>query len=134
MEPQAAVKKPQPVTTAVKLLWTSFALGLIKLPMDLSSLNSAAPTPYVYFVMFFTFIVIGYLIYRISAGENWARITFLAMLIIGLLPSLPQISGEFSRAPLSATLLLTQIGLQAYALILLFTQPGSGWFNKAKAE
>lgn len=124
-------QKPHSVATAIKFLWASFVLGLVKTVMDFSSLQTMAPATYVYFVVFFTFVVIGYLIFRISAGENWARIAFLVMFIIGMLPSLPQLMSEFSREPVSASFFVAQIGLQIYGLYLLFSQHGSSWFLKA---
>ena len=133
MESQPAAQKPQSVVLAVKFLWASFAIGLVKTLMDFPNLSAAASPAYIYFVMFFTFVVIGYLIFRISAGENWARIAFLVMFVIGMLPALPVIMGEFSRAPVAGALSVVQVGIQIYALYLLFTQPGSGWFGKTKA-
>lgn len=122
--------KPRSVATAIKLLWASFALGLVKAAMDFPSLQTMATPAYLYFVMFFTFVVIGYFIFRISAGENWARIAFLVMFIVGMLPTLPQLMDEFSREPVSASFIVAQIGLQVYGMYLLFTPPGSIWFRK----
>lgn len=129
METQAIVQKPQPVGTAVNLLWASLAVGLIKMLMDFSHL-SAAPAALTNFVLVFTFALLSFLIFKISAGKNWARITFLIMFIVGMLPTLPIIFGEFSRSPVVGALSITQIGLQAYALFIIFTHPGSLWFQK----
>ena len=129
METQAIAQKPQPVGTAVNLLWASLAVGLIKMLMDFSHLG-APPAAFTNFVLVVTFAVLGFLIFKISAGKNWARITFLIMFIVGMLPTLPIIFGEFSRSPVVGALSVTQIGLQAYALFIIFTQPGGRWFQK----
>ena len=129
-ESSARKHKPKSVSRAVKLLWLSYIIGLIRLPMDFSALTATGSLAYPLFVAFFTFVVIGYLIFRISVGENWARLTFLVLLIIGLLPTLPQIMNEISRAPLTAAFTITHISIQAYALYLLFTSPGRDWFIK----
>lgn len=133
MEAQDSVQKPQSVDTAVNLLWASLAVGLVKMLMDLSSLSAIAPAAFTNFVMIFVFAFIAFLIFKISAGRNWARITFLVLFGIGMLPTLPLILAEFSRAPVVGALSVAQVGLQVYALFLLFTQPGSAWYRKVAA-
>lgn len=130
METVPASQKPQAVVTAINLLWASLAVGLVKMLMDFSNLSAVAPAAFTNFVLVFTFALIGFLIFKISAGRNWARITFLVMFIIGVLPTLPIVLGEFSRSAVVGALSVAQIGLQLYALFLLFTQPGSSWFRK----
>ncbi|MEQ1535132.1 MAG: hypothetical protein ABL923_04580 [Burkholderiaceae bacterium] len=130
METQNAVQKPQPVATAVNLLWASMAVGLVKMLMDFSYLSAVAPAAFTNFVLVFTFALIAFLIFKISVGRNWARITFLVMFVIGMLPTLPLMLGELSRSPVVGALSVAQVGLQVYALFLLFTQPGSVWFRK----
>jgi hypothetical protein len=130
MEAQSVTQKPQPVGTAVNLLWASLAVGLVKMLMDFSNLSTLAPAAFTNFILIFTFALIGFLIFKISAGKNWARITFLVLFIIGVLPTLPIVLGEFSRSSVVGALSVAQIGLQVYALFLLFTLPGSNWFRK----
>ncbi len=125
-------QKPKPVAVAVTLLWVSYAMGLARGLMDFSALTAVASLAYVAFVMFFTFALIAYLIFRIAAGENWARIGFLVMLILGLIPTLPQIIKEWPGAPFAAILTVLQLAIQAYALFLLFTSPGNSWFRARK--
>lgn len=131
METQSTVQKPQPVVTAVNLLWASLAVGLVKMLMDFSNLSAVAPAALTNFILIFTFALIGLLIFNISSGKNWARITFLILFIIGVLPTLLMVLGEFSRSPVVGALSMGQIGLQVYALFLLFVQPGNSWFRKA---
>lgn len=126
------VQKPKSVAIAIKLLWISYAMGLARASIDFSTLTAVASVPYILFMMLFTFVLIGYLIFRISAGENWARIGFLIMLIVGLIPTLPQIVREWPSAPFAAMLSGAQLTIQAYALFLLFTAPGNSWFRRNK--
>jgi len=130
METQSAAQKPQPVVTAVNLLWASLAVGLVKMLMDFSNLSGMAPAAFTNIILIFTFALIAFLIFKISAGRNWARITLLVMFIIGVLPTLPIVLDDFSRSAVVGALTVAQIGLQVYALILLFTEPGSSWFRK----
>jgi hypothetical protein len=133
METLPTAQKPQSVITAINLLWASLAVGLVKMLMDFSNLSAAAPAAFTNFILIFTFALIGFLIFKISSGRNWARVTFLVMFIIGVLPTLPIVLVEFSRSAVVGALSVAQIGLQVYALILLFTQPGSSWFRKIVA-
>jgi len=89
--------------------------------LDFSNLSAIASAAFTIFVLIFTFALIGFLIFKISAGRNWACITFLVMFVIGLLPTLPLMLGEFSRAPVVGALSVAQVGLQGYAMFLLFS-------------
>lgn len=130
METQSAIQKPQTVGTAINLLWASLALGLVKALMDYTHLSATAPAASIFLVFAFTFSLLGFLIFKISTGKNWARITFIIMFVIGMLPTVSFVLGEFSRSPIVGALSVAQIGLQGYALFLLFSRPGSGWFRK----
>lgn len=133
METQAVAQKPQPVGTAVNLLWASLAVGLVKTLIDFSNLSAQASAAFTNFVLIFTFALIGFLTFKISAGKNWARITFLVLFVIGVLPTSFVVLGEFSQSSILGALSVAQIGLQGYAIFLLFTQPGSTWFRKVLA-
>lgn len=130
METQSAAQKPQAVVTAVNLLWASLAVGLVNMLMDFSYPSSVALAAFTNFILIFTFALTAFLNFKISAGRNWARITTLVLFIIGVLPTLPIVLDEFSRSAVVGALSVAQVGLQVYALFLLFTQPGRSWFRK----
>lgn len=130
MESQSAAGRPRSVGIAVTLLWASLFVGVVKVLMDFSYLRAVARADLISFVIIFTFALIVFLIFRISAGKNWARIAYLVLFVIGTLPTVPIVLGEFSRSPVAGVLSVVQVGLQIYALVLLFTKPGSGWFRK----
>jgi hypothetical protein len=134
LETQSATQKPQPVDTAVNLVWASLAAGLLKTMIDYSHLTSLTSAAFTNFVLVFTFALVGFLIFKISAGKNWARITFLVLFIVGVLPFLFIVLDEFSRSSTVGALSVTQISLQVYALFLLFTQPGSIWFSPSQSS
>lgn len=131
MDAQSAVQKPESVSTAVKLLWAALALGLVKTLVDITHLSGVAPSVFTNTVLVLVFALNGFFIFKIAAGKNWARITYLVLFIIGVLPSIPIVLGEFSRSAVLGALSVAQVGLQACALFLLFSQPGAGWFRKA---
>lgn len=130
METQSADKKTKPVVTAVSLLWVSLAVGVVKMLIDFLYYSALAPAAFTNFVLVCTFAFVAFLIIKISAGRNWARITFLVLFVLGMLPTLPLMLDEFSRLPVVGALSVAQVGLQVYALFLLFSQPGKLWFRK----
>jgi len=131
MEHTIANQKPPAVLTAVKLLWTSLVVGVVKVLLDFQSLFAAGSVAFTTFVLISVFAVMGLLILKISLGRNWARITFLVLSVIGMLPMVPILADEFARLPLVGALSVVQMGLQGYALFLVFVQPGAGWFRAA---
>jgi hypothetical protein len=131
IERAAEGDRPRSVGTAVTLLWVSLAVGIAKVALDFAHLRAMAPLGFTLFVLVATFAVLILLVLKIAAGRNWARITFLILFIIGTVPTLPVVRDELERAPLVGGLSILQILLQIWALVLLFTRPGSAWFRKA---
>lgn len=125
--------KPQTVTVAVYLLWASIAIGLVKIPLDLPALTAMPSQGLIWSVVVLVLAFFCFLIVKISAGRNWARITYLVFFLIGLIPALPTLMSEFTRAPVIGILSVVQFIMQGYAVFLLFTNPGKTWFQKARA-
>jgi hypothetical protein len=98
--------------------------------MDMQHLGSQASPAFTNFILISVFAVMALLIVFISKGKNWARITFLVLFILGSLPSIPLVLGEFTRSPVLGAFSLVQIVLQVIALYIVFTKPGAVWFKK----
>lgn len=122
--------KPKSITLAMALLWASLALGLAKFAMSYSSLAATPNLKVTLAVLGATLAVYILLIVMMSKGKNWARIAFLVLFLIGLVPSLPTLLADFARSPLIGGLGLGDVVLQAWALVLVFTNPGKTWFRK----
>lgn len=131
MNAQDTSQKPQSVALAVILLWASLGAGVVKMLLHQFRYASTGSDAVAYTVIAVTLAIIVFLIVKIAAGKNWARIVFLVLFVIGTFPMAAVILDEFADAPFMGALSVAQIGLQAYALYLLFTQPGSAWFRKA---
>jgi hypothetical protein len=131
MERAAGGDRPGSVGTAVTVLWVSLGVGIAKVALDFANLRAMAPMGFTLFVLVATFAVLILLVLKIAAGRNWARIVFLVLFIVGTVPTLPVVRDELERAPLVGALSILQILLQIWALVLLFTKPGSAWFRKA---
>lgn len=124
------IEKPSQINTAVNLLWASLAIGFVKSIMDMQHLGSQASPAFTNFILISVIAVMVLLIVFISKGKNWARITFLVLFILGSLPSIPLVLGEFTRSPVLGAFSLVQIVLQVVALYMVFTKPGAAWFKK----
>ena len=84
------------------------------------------------FVIGFTSATYCLLLWKISEGKNWARIVFLVLFVLGVVPYLFVLRSEFPRSPLLGTMSILQAGIQGWGLFLLFTGPGNAWFRKGK--
>ena len=122
--------KPRTVTLAVNLLWASIAIGLVKIPLDLPALAAIPHPGIVWTVIALLLAFFCLLIWKISQGRNWARITYLVFFLIGLIPAIPTLLDELGRSPVLAVLSIAQFIMQGYAVFLVFANPGKNWFQK----
>lgn len=79
-------------------------------------------------ISFYAFMAMTlvYLIYKIDQGKNWARVSLLLNLAAQLLLTvIPPYKTAFEYLPD-----IPDLGLQAYALYLLYTWPGRAWFTR----
>ena len=126
--------KPPEIGRATSLLWASLAVGLVKTPMQWANLTARASIAFTGFILVFTLAIISFLILKIDQGRNWARIVFLVFSGLGFLPFLFVLRSEFARSPALGTFSVLQVGLQVFALFLIFTSPGKEWFSRLGAD
>ncbi|TXF79216.1 hypothetical protein [Chryseobacterium sp.] len=123
--------KPQKTKTGISILIITLILGFLNVMLtefltDIKSLSSAQGV----FTTFFTFLIIGFLIYEMNKGKNWARITFLILTVLGLffLPfTLPML---FEQSLVIGSLSSINGILQIAALILIFSGESNKWFKQ----
>ena len=116
--------RPSQVTLAVRLIVATFALGLIRMPMDF------APNLFLLLVAAPTLLITSFLTYMVWIGRNWARLVFAALLILGLPFSIFPIWEALHSRPLSGYLGLVQIVLQLASLLLIFQPASRPWFHR----
>ena len=126
------VQKPAQVTTAVRLLWTTLGLGLVNAVLEWRFLTAATSVGLVLSTQVLTFAILAWLTIKISRGRNWARITYLALLLVGLPVAFLQFPTIFTRSPISGAISVAQVLLQVAALYLCFSDPGRRWFRREK--
>ena len=126
-------QKPDSIARAMNLVWASLALGFVRLAIDYQYMQSLGPVIVFNSIFVLVFAITAFLVFKMSAGRNWARITFLVLFVIGVIPTIPILLADFSRSAVSGGIGVIQAGLQLYALVLVFTEPGKHWFKRVVA-
>lgn len=121
---------PPQVQRAVTLLWASWGLGLLSAFIDIAAIGQSEAAGAILLVVAIVFALIALLNRKIGKGLNWARITYIVLFVIGMPNYLRTFPQMYARSPLAGFLSLAQLVLQSYALYLLFTKPGSDWFQQ----
>jgi hypothetical protein len=116
--------RPQAVTLATHLLWSAFALGALNSAI-VGSLSTLA-------VSVLILGLLGLLTHKISRGRNWARITLLVLVLLGLPGALADVRSLLEQPLLVAAISVVISGLQIVALYLVFTGDGARWFRRGK--
>ena len=137
---QKLKNRPSQVSIAVKLLWYSLGLGIVNTLIDYQFLVSQGSIAFTITVTAFTLGILALLIWKISAGRNWARIIFLVVFLLGGLgylfaamndPTDPSFN-PFARSMLAGLISLLQLAFQLVSLRFIFTKPGASWFKKGQ--
>lgn len=126
--------RPYKVTTAVKLLYISLGIGVLRNIMESSTQAEVASPAFVMFIAFFVLGIMWFFILMIGKGRNWARITFLVLFIIGTPFSVLPLMQSLAANPISGLLGIVQIIIQIVAIVFLFQKPSSDWFREIKAN
>lgn len=132
MQDQALAVTPNPaVARAIGLVWVALILYVVGVVLDAANLTREGSPIEIGFVVILTLAVWTFLIRKISEGENWARIVYLVLFLQWALRFLAKI--DFHRFPALATVGLVGMGLQAVALLWMFTDPGKKWFETQRS-
>lgn len=124
--------QPPKVGTAVKLLYATLGIGIIRSIIEASRLAEANSVGFVLLIIFSVFGSMWFLIYMIGKGRNWARIAFLIMFILGVPLSILPMIQSLTYDPVSGILGLAQVVMQIIAMVLLFQGGSSAWFKVIK--
>lgn len=131
------------VSRAVICLWVVQALviltailasqdqagAILELQKAMPGLSSGGILGLRIFGVCFTLALYAWLIINISAGRNWARITFLVLFLLSVPSYVGFAIGLFMHPSISSILVIMQFCLTAFAAISLFTPPGRNWFS-----
>lgn len=133
---------PKIYNVALVSLWVSICL---------QALSAFIVSSYLYFDLFFEILIslpslfLAFLAYKTSVGKNWARVSFLILFLVLILPSsliksIPFVLGlangqlmsidwhyQFASALIAIALLL-----QAFSLYIFFSKPSALFFRQSK--
>jgi hypothetical protein len=126
----AAAEKPAAIRRGAQMLWASLAIGIVNVLFQPGLERPEDWTAWI--IVAGAFAIVALLTLAISAGHNWARITFLVFFVIGTLPYLGVLREVFATSAFFGVLSLLQALLQLGAMLLCFTRPGSLWFRRKK--
>lgn len=114
------------------MLWISLGLGVVRSAWEVPAQAAQSSLGFVVFVMVFTLMFIGFFIWMIDKGKNWARITFLVLFILGVPLSIFPLLQSLAYAPISGLIGISQVFLQTIAVVFLFMKESSTWFKLQK--
>ncbi len=130
-------ERPVEVAWAVRLLWASLVAGfLVELSQSLPQISLG------YLILFIATRSVRYLIsvwilLKIAAGRNWARLIFVAILVLGVGYTAYNwrvyVVGFSGRYPVHATASIAKALLDIAAACLLFMPGASRWFKPPNA-
>ena len=121
--------RPPKVILAVKLFYIIVGIGITRAAMTIFR-HADVRSPY-FLILIKVLVYIGslFLIYQLSKGKNWARISMVAIFIISIpLVILPTFA-SFSHNPANSILGFIQILIYIIGLALLFNKNSSPWFR-----
>ena len=124
--------QPSKVATAVKLLYATLGIGMIRSIIESSRHAEASSVALFLFGTLFSLVTIAFFIYMISKGKNWARITFLVLCILGIPLAISPMIQSLSHNLFSGVLGILQVIMQIIGLVLLFHGSSSKWFKAMK--
>jgi hypothetical protein len=134
-----ACTMPQNVVIFERLMYASVCIGLLNLILDgprqaeLPDIQALGGMVFVAGVVLATLAIILLLMWLIvRKRKNWARLLFAIMFVLGLWPTIQNVSLLLDANPAVALLSVAQIVIQGAALFFIFTGDAPSWFETAK--
>lgn len=144
------ITKPKEVSTAVTLLWVSQVFGMVVSTILLVNLDRAIRPGIILgregaITIFILLPIYAFFLFKISQGRNWARISYFLVyfilflwhstwgIVFGATILYKNIIGLTDSEPYNICMLIGH-AMMVYAAYLLFTNPGSLWFQKKQAK
>jgi hypothetical protein len=122
--------KPSSIIAAMNILYATLFLGIINWAIGQWGTNvHPGSTAEAVIVLVITLGIIFSLIKMIGLGKKWARVVLLVLFVLGLLAFPWTLGPIFKANMLVGVLSVFEALLQAVALIFLFLQASTQWFN-----
>lgn len=132
IEPNTNTGRPVEVSRAVRVLLASIVIGLVMSAISAAQqVTGVTLVPTMLMVLAF-FGVYLFLVSKISAGRNWARIVVLVLVLFGVPFAILNFMAQIKRSIPSGSLSLLVTVLQLVGMYLLFTKNSNPWFRTRK--
>jgi CDP-diglyceride synthetase len=129
MKTESQIQKPKDIYWAISIFFTSIVVGLTAIYFN-NRENDSSVTKIISPIIFVS--LIGFILYKIFAGKNWARITLLVLMVLGLLALPYALIIYFQSSHLSFSLVIFQVILACAAMIILYERRCDDWFEMKK--
>ncbi|MEA1934138.1 MAG: hypothetical protein U9N60_06895 [Thermodesulfobacteriota bacterium] len=123
-------EKPVEVINAVKLIYISICAGIINSIIEHHAVSIEEWLPQIVFTYGVSFLLAT----KISFGKNWARITYLIIIFIGIPPITLNFINTISQSPAVGAIMLLTFILQISAVVLLLNNKSKTWFKALKVQ
>jgi hypothetical protein len=124
--------RPPTVFLAIIIFSLNVIVGMLEFVFfsvpTLRSMHGGQLTPTDIAIFVGPTLLVCFLIWMISRGQNGARILFAAWFVIGL-PGMVMVMSHI-HSPLRITIMVLQKLASAFALFLIFAEPGASWFRR----
>lgn len=131
IEQQAPLSRPSQVTRAVQLLTSALVIGFIASTIRLWGQVPMTTLALGLLLLLAFLLLCFYLIRKVAAGRNWARLVLLVLVVLGTPFAIPAYLAEARVNVVPGTLSIIIVILQVIATVLLFTKPANRWFRKS---
>lgn len=132
IEPTANIARPKETTSAIQLLYTSLAIGLIRAVFGLTQSTSGAALVLAALIVISVFALGFFLVWKISAGRKWARIVLLVLVLINLPFAVLANISELKRSVWSGAFSILIEVILWIGTYLLFTSNSNHWYRSRK--
>ena len=132
IEPTANFARPKETTSAIQFLYASLAIGLIRAVFGLTQRVSGAALILAALIVIAVFALGFFLVWKISAGRNWARIILLVLVLINLPFAVLANVSELKRSVLSGAFSILIEVILWIGTYLLFARNSNLWFRSRK--
>jgi len=83
-------------------------------------------------VFIFSFVLLATLLYFVFQGYNWARITFLVVVLLRSFSMLSRLSHDAPH--IVASVESARVAIELFSVFLLFTPPSNRWFKRIQQQ
>ena len=132
IEPTAIPSRPTQATRGVQLIFLSLAIGLIRAIFGLTQRASGTALILAALIVIAVFCLGFFLVWKISARRNWARIILLVLVIVNLPFAVMANVGELKQSVRSGALSILIEVVLWIGTYLLFTRNSNLWFRSRK--